>query len=162
MQYIILCTGHICSGKTTLQKHLSNEIDNLNHIDISNYYKNKVKESQEEYISKHCYNTITSNKNCYVELIGNEESFNKIKASLIKLANHLKQMNIPIKLIQVELKRLSLDLTYKCIKERNPDDFADHCSVEEHWNLRFNSDARFYITNQNNIEFITQNLMENN
>lgn len=152
-QVVIVATGHIGSGKTTLGRELR-EIyaPYLRTVDIANIHK-KYHDYQEEtmmgekrhnYLEAETFTHIYQNHIVYVELVGMEPWLEDFLAKL-------HQLHIPI--IEIELKRSSLKRAIDAIQRRNRLDpelgELESAHLREHYGTTFNESAKLFRITDN-------------
>lgn len=119
---IILITGHVCSGKSTLSSLLLKNIPNSCHIDIAYIHAkcpNPFKEvslttgtieERAVLVYDQIFTSLLSGKIPVVELLGEEPWFFALRKMLLKAW---------VRLVQVELQRDSIKTAMACLSERN-------------------------------------------
>lgn len=150
-QHIIIVTGHIGSGKSTLFKHLEELYQNsIKKIDIRQIHQNhpdcfspsKKGERRHNYLQAAVMTALFQGLVVYIEVVGTEPWF-------LDFLQTISQLHVP--LIQVELKRSSIQVARQAIRQRNGDDAelthveAQH--LEEHYGFIFNNNARLFSVN---------------
>lgn len=168
MPRIILVTGHICSGKTSLSKE--SIFDSYVKIDIAKIYlQNKnLCYDQNLFLNKvyndlktSVFNNLFKMNNVYIELIGNELFFSHFRELLFKSS---------FKLIEIELKKNNLKDSITDLRKRNSDLSLEEQEAEEHilrstYDRRFNDDAEHFVSFSNGIfekERLLKIIMEGN
>lgn len=163
-QTVILVTGHVCSGKTTLYKYLVHH--GFDRVDVAAFYsRHKDIDSQNKYFRvifeemlSAVFNSLFSMKNVYVELIGNECFFSIFKHILNKSSYDV---------IEVELQRSSKNLAIEALNNRNQilkkseeNKKNEVDSILSTHGCLFNKDAILYETTLDNISIIANSLLE--
>jgi len=155
-QTIIIISGHICSGKSTLSKILKNKIPDLVHLDILDYYK----QYEEQIINgidgraillyEDLISSVFAQKNVCIEVHGDEEW----------LPSFIQQLrNTHLSIVQVQLRRETEDLIQKCVYEREGGEVEIHYGIEGYYQP-LNSSAKEFKTTQYNIDAISDEIMQ--
>lgn len=162
-QHILLVTGHICSGKSTLYKFISKTIP-YEKIDIRDIYSQSFEKSLNKIkLFNNVCNVLLQGKSCYVELIGNEDWFDDFK----------KRLNLLwVDLHEYELKRNSFATAKQALIERCDRDFNEEWSVavyeNEYDSMRnmysgysiMNPTAIQILTTKQNISYVSQKILK--
>ena len=180
-QTIVLVTGHICAGKSTVYKYLSEQL-NIQKIDIAKVHGESKKECSIEdlfisnkkffneeprlyYLCSEILDALYSQRSVYVEVLGEELWFPKFKKTLSSLW---------VPLIEIELKRETLECALECLKQRHlgakgaqldlptyklQNYEAESVFLSDHFGQIFNQDAKKFTTNQKNAKQIANYLI---
>jgi hypothetical protein len=173
-QAIVLTTGHICAGKSTVYKQLQKHID-IKNVDIAQIHKRKGNMfrtdkkffNQEPRLYHLCADVITqlfNKSSVYVEVLGEEPWFSKFRSTLDKLW---------VPMIEVELQRNSVDCALKCLHDRcfssgahDEEDEAlayyeaESIYLQEHYGFTFNPRAKKFITTHKNCNNVTEHILQ--
>lgn len=140
---VILLTGHICSGKSSLL--LDPLFSCYTSIDIANFSKD-----HKGYIEflKAIFNSLFQGKRIIVELLGNEEFFSHLRDLLFKST---------FTFLEIELKKASLEMAIKDLEKRNHslnkiDKLNEAMGLRTMYNIRFNPHAYLFLTTSSGIQ----------
>lgn len=162
---IVLMTGHVCSGKSTVYQEIIKHL-NITKIDISdihmlegNLFSREARFYNEEPRFYHLVSIIISSlfsrKSIYIELIGEESWFVKLRSFLLSLW---------VPMVQVELERDSIESALECLRERCLSKREDYFRVEsqgltDHFGQAFNIKAKKFITTDTNCSEVANYIL---